>query len=203
MGACDIYFTIGKQVTALKELEGYLERKQTQDREENGSQSGYSGDFQTVSGVTTDFSKVFTSFRQALDHCLEKTEKWGDALAVHYCEVTVPLSKTREKIIERIKALQTDIAQMYTVRKKEGFRTCANCHSRLANSHLYSYDCPLPLCGKSVLTTKEFNQINKKKEQLEKLKTKRDELYKKDHDAALKKYGLKNVKTLIAGWGAH
>jgi hypothetical protein len=200
MGACDIYFTIGKQVTALKELEGYLERKQTQDREENGSQSGYSGDFQTVSGIKTDFSQVFTSFRQALDHCLEKTEKWGDALAVHYCEITVPLSKTREKIIERIKAMQTEIAQIQIVTKKEGYRTCTNCRSKLANSHLHYKTCPL--CDTSLLSASEEKKLNKKTEQLEKLKTKRDELYKKDHDAALKKYGLKNVKTLIAGWGA-
>jgi len=201
MGACDIYFTIGKQVTALNELQGYLERKQAQDREENGSQSGYSGDFQTVSGVTTDFSKVFTSFRQALDHCLEKTEKWGDALAVHYCEITVPLSKTREKLIERTVAMSGEIAKLRIVTKKEGYRTCTNCRSKLANSHLRSKECPL--CNTSLLTSAEVKKIKKKTEQLEKLRARRDELYKKDHDAALKKYGLKNVKTLIAGWGAH
>jgi hypothetical protein len=200
MGASDIYFTIGKQVTALNELQGYLERKQAQDREENGSQSGYSGDFQTVSGVKTDFTKVFTSFRQALDHCLEKTEKWGDALAVHYCEITVPLSRTREKIIERIKAMQTEIAQIKIVTKKDGFRTCTNCRSKLAHSHLNYKTCPL--CNTCLLSASEVKKLNKKREQLEKLIDRRDALYKEEQTKAIRQHGIKNVKTLIAGWGA-
>jgi hypothetical protein len=200
MGACDVYFTIGKQVTSRAELEGYLKKKQEQDREYNGHQEGYSGDFQTVDGIKTDFSKLFTSFNEALQYCLDNTEKWGDALAVHYHDVSVPTSKQELKLQERIKKVRTELDQMRLVKKTSGFSKCSGCGSRLANTKLKRKFCPL--CNGSLLTEREEKTFAKKTIRVQELEQKLVSIRKLNREKAIAKLGAKNVKTLIAGWAA-
>ena len=198
MGACDISFTIGKKATAI-EVKSYFERQKAQDRERNGHAEGYSGDFQTVDRVECHFSVVFASKRAAMDYCLEKASKWDYAIAVHYVELGSLDNKSTRKIEERLKAIQSAINKLDEPRKC-AFSKCSQCGSKLNNSHLRRATCPL--CGNCLRTDAQNRKRNKLLDQFTywdtKLKAMRDAAQKK----AFEQNKNKNVKTLVAGWGA-
>ena len=73
MGANNIEFEIGKKATT-KQIEQAFKKQRRLDKEYNGHQEGYSGDFQTVYAVAHHLSKVFDDYNQAHDYCLELLE---------------------------------------------------------------------------------------------------------------------------------
>ncbi|NBU33862.1 hypothetical protein EBZ38_03455 [bacterium] len=199
MGACDISFTIGKKASE-SEVKSYFEKQKIIDREENGTQSGYSGDFQTVDRVECHFQRIFTSRSEAMEYCLEKASKWDYVVAVHYHDVAPPITKTELKIKERIVKLNQDLEQMRLIKKTTGFTKCSACGSRLANARLRRKWCPL--CDNSLLTEREESVFKKKKELVETLNKKLLTLREHARQKLIQKQGLKNVKTLVAGLGA-
>ena len=88
MGACDISFTIGKKAT-VEEVNAAFNTQRKEDSIRNGHQEGYSGDFQTVSGVRCKFGQLLTSYSSALEYCLANSEKWEHAIAVHYVQIDI------------------------------------------------------------------------------------------------------------------
>ena len=68
-------------------IEQAFRERQANDRRENGHQEGYSGDFQTVRQVDFRFlGKVFPSYTEAENFCLDKAEKWETVVAVYFAD---------------------------------------------------------------------------------------------------------------------
>lgn len=199
MGACDISFIIGKKATE-REVKEALESQRAEDNSYNGHQEGYSGDFQTVSGVTCDFSKVFTSYSEAKDYCLSNTEKWGDALAVHFVDISVPRTKAETKIEERIVKLKDEQRTLHRFENQTGFVKCKHCGSRLNKKHLVHKTCRL--CSQPLLTNAEQRKADRLDSTINQLQEKLAQLRTLARQKAIEKNGQKNIKTLVAGWGA-
>src|SRR5271154_5494849 len=109
MGACDISFTIDSKAS-VEQIRQAFQRQREQDSEENGHASGYSGDFQTVGGV--DFKhlgKVFNSYHDAFEFCMENAQKWEKVLAVYYFNGTPVKSTKLDKLLAKIKITQDEL----------------------------------------------------------------------------------------------
>ena len=84
MGAENIDFKIKGKATKDQINDKFKERRES-DSDRNGHQDGYSGDFQTVDNVDFEYlGKVFDSYREAEDFCLDKAKKWETVVAVYY-----------------------------------------------------------------------------------------------------------------------
>jgi len=200
MGASDISFEINKKATEKEVLESF-NRQRERDEDENGHQQGYSGDFQTVDTVKCHFDKLFTSYSEAFDYCLEKAEKWCYAVAVHYIDVQAKKTKQEEKLQQKIGDLTKSLREISVVTKQEGFTKCSGCGSKLANKHLRTKNCVV--CGNGLLTKSEIKKQTKLNSKIDELKKKLEAIKKVAQEKAAKKAKSKDVKTLIAGWGAH
>ena len=155
MGACDISFTISGKASMKEVSDAFLTRQQ-RDREYNGHQEGYTGDFQTVNSVKCEFGKVFTSFNEAYEYCLSNASKWEHVVAVHYIDVTVEKTKLQIKLEEKIVKLKEEERMLNRMDNKPGFIKCAHCNSRLSKKHLTYKTCVL--CGQSLLTRRELKK---------------------------------------------
>lgn len=200
MGASDISFEINKKATEKEVLDSF-NRQRDRDSDENGHQQGYSGDFQTVDTVKCHFDKVFTSYNEAFDYCLEKAEKWCYAVAVHYIDIQAKKTKQEDKLQEKISQLATSLRELSFMNKQEGFTKCSGCGSKLANKHLRTKNCLV--CGITLFTKSELKKKDKLNSKINELKGKLDAIRKVAQEKAVKKAKSKNVKTLVAGWGAH
>lgn len=86
MGSSNIGFTIAGKASVEKIKKAFA-RRVKEDRAYNGHRDGYSGDFQTVSGVNFNhLGQVFKSYNEAQDYALDRSEKWGPAVAVYFSE---------------------------------------------------------------------------------------------------------------------
>ena len=200
MGASDISFEINKKATEKEVLDSF-NRQRERDSDENGHQQGYSGDFQTVDTVKCHFEKLFTSYGEAFDYCLEKAEKWCYAVAVHYIDVQAKKTKQEDKIEAKISELATSLRELSAITKREGFAKCSGCNSKLANKHLRTKDCLV--CGTTLFTKSELKRKDKLNSKIEELRKKLETIRKANQEKAVKKSKKKDIKTLVAGWGAH
>jgi len=199
MGACDISFTIGKKATKTEILDNF-KKVQARDHEYNGHQEGYSGDFQTVDGVECHLDKLFTSHREAMDYCLSVAEKWSSVIAVYYVQLDLTKSKTQVNLEKRIDKLQKQLNNLAIFTTKNKYTKCSQCGSKFSIAHMRYKQCPL--CGNSLKTATELKRSSRIAETIDKLKARVDILSKEAREKAMKKNGEKNVKTLVAGWGA-
>lgn len=83
MGATNISLGL-KGKASRQEIDKAFRDRQAKDREYNGHQEGYSGDFQTVRSVDFHLNQEFKSFSEAEEFCLDKAEKWETVVAVYY-----------------------------------------------------------------------------------------------------------------------
>lgn len=199
MGACDISFIIGKKAT-VSEVGDALQARRAEDREENGHQEGYSGDFQTVTGVECHFNTVFTSHREAMDYCLSKAEKWGNAIAVHYVQINIEASKLQKKLEEKIVKLKEEQRLLHRFQDKTGFVKCKHCGSRLNKKHMLYKTCRL--CDQSLLTNTEQRKADRLDSGIKQAQEKIASIVAEARKKAIEKNQNKNLKTLVAGWGA-
>lgn len=81
MGAHNIEFDVPD--CEEREIKTIFKKKQDENKEYNGSQGGYSGDFQTVDSVEIH-DKIFDSYKDAHDYCLDHAQKWDFVVAVKY-----------------------------------------------------------------------------------------------------------------------
>lgn len=198
MGACDISFIIGKKANE-SEVNSHFEKQKAKDREYNGHQEGYSGDFQTVDRVECHFNVVFASYRAAMDYCLEKASKWDYAIAVHFVELGSLDNKATRKIEERLKAINAAVNKLDEPRKC-AFSKCSQCGSKLNNSKLRRASCVL--CGNSLRTDAQNRKRSRLLEQYAKLESKLKAIRETAQKKAFEQNKDKNVKTLVAGLGA-
>lgn len=199
MGACDISFTIGGKAS-ISEVADALRARQERDSEYNGHQEGYSGDFQTVHEVKCEFQKLFTSYNEAYEYCLANAEKWEHVVAVHYIDVTVERTKLQIKLEEKIVKLKEEERVLYRTDDKPGFIKCSHCGSRLNKKHLDRKTCVL--CGQSLLNRRELAKVENIAKKIKNNQGLIDKIKGEQKAKAIAKNGQKNIKTLVAGWGA-
>lgn len=80
MGASDAWFTINKKATR-KQIEVAFKDRQSRDRDENG----ISGEFQPFDTVK-HFDKTFDSLSEALEFCLDNSEKHYNMCSAYYID---------------------------------------------------------------------------------------------------------------------
>lgn len=199
MGACDISFIIGKKATQYEILERFKARRE-KDRAENGHQEGYSGDFQTVDGVDFHLDRVFSSHREAMDYCLSNSKKWENAIAVYFVEVTIEYTKTQKKLEEKLVKLKEEHDILHRFQDRIGFVKCRHCGSRLNKEHLVYKTCRL--CTNPLLTNAEQRRVDRLDSAIKETHEKIEALKAEAHKKAVEKNQNKNLKTLVAGWGA-
>jgi len=199
MGACDISFTIGGKAS-MSEVADALRARQEEDSVENGHQQGYSGDFQTVHKVKCEFGKLFTSYNEAYEYCLANAEKWEYVVAVHYIDVTVERTKLQIKLEEKIVKLKEEELRLYRFENKTGFVKCSHCGSRLSKQYVHHKTCRL--CNQSLLTRRELYKSERIAAKIKNAQGLIDKIKEEQKAKAIAKNGQKNIKTLVAGWGA-
>lgn len=199
MGACDISFIIGGKAS-MSEVAEALRARQEEDAIENGHRDGYSGDFQTVHKVKCEFGKLFTSHNEAYEYCLANAEKWEHVVAVHYIDVTVERTKLQIKLEEQIVKLKDEERSLYSINNKTGFIRCSHCGSRLNKKHLLHKNCRL--CNQSLLSRRELAKSERITKKIKNNQGLIEKIKEEQKAKALAKNGQKNIKTLVAGWGA-
>lgn len=199
MGACDISFIIGKKATQSEILEKFKAVRE-QNREENGHQEGYSGDFQTVDGVDFHLDRVFTSHREAMDYCLSNSKKWENAIAVYFVQIEIESSKTQKKLEEKVVKLKEEQVKLHRFQEKTGFVKCKHCGSRLNKEHLIHKTCRL--CSQPLLTNAEQRKADRLDRDINQAQEKIALIVAEARKKAIEKNQNKNLKTLVAGWGA-
>lgn len=199
MGACDISLIIGKKATTGEILEAFKAQRE-EDRIQNGHQDGYSGDFQTVDRVEYHLDRVFTSYSEAMEYCLAHSEKFCNVVAVYYIQVDIEASAKQKKLEERIVKLKTEERDLHRLNNNIGFVTCSHCRSRLNKKHLVHKTCRL--CNCPLLTAAELRKSDRIGKKIKELQAQVEQLKTIAKQKALAKNNNKNLKTLIAGWGA-
>ena len=208
MGAHDISFELDGNKTFQDVLQAFRDR-QASDAAENGRQSGYSGDFQTVHSVENHSNKVFDTHNEAMEYCLQNATKWESVIAVKVKISDKPKpTKTLSKLRDAYKALGADMLKLQDEtleafkknRAESQFLKCSNCKSRLAARYLSEMRADCPACGESLAP----KGLVKACERLQAKRTKLGECI-----AALEKQlqakaaaNSKKSSWLVAGWGA-
>lgn len=198
MGANSIEIDINGRKT-FKQIEAIFEKQRKEDRDYNGHQEGYSGDFQTVGKVKDYREQVYPNLSIAMDECLNHAQKWEYVVAVEYYESTSE-SKKVTKLRDRLNKMEYDFRVTIESEEKKfkdtqtRMTTCTKCKSKLNKDYLNRSSCPLCRTGllSKTATKRILNKQNKISELKEKLQKTRDNEAKKS----------KNINTLIAGWGA-
>lgn len=83
MGAQYINAFIDGQATE-DEIDSWLSNQQDEDNSYNGHQEGYSGDWQTVSGIVLVKNPLFNSLDQAEEYIQDNAVKWQNGIACYY-----------------------------------------------------------------------------------------------------------------------
>lgn len=197
MGAHDISLDL-KGKLSKAEISAAFTAQREDDSQENGHQSGYSGDFQTVHHVDFHLDKVFLSENEAMEYCLKHAKKWESVVAVYYNRSTPVKSKALDKLNDKYKTLFAEREKLDLPPKWDAtFKTCSKCKSRLATAHI-KRSCPL--CSTDLRSKALLNKIVRIDAKMIELKEKAKAI--KDKENAKQAAKGTNVNTLLAGWGA-
>lgn len=198
MGACSIEL-IQKGKLSRNEIYDAFKNQQDQDRLENGHQSGYSGDFQTVSKVDYRLDQVFASYSEAHDFCLKHASKWDTVVAVYFFRAKIA-SKTVDRLTEQVKALSAQLADLERtpLARSKNFQTCGACKSKVSLRHFQGSTCPV--CNAYLHPKGLQDRIARLKAKLAAVTAKRDDKIKTERQKAIAKGS--QIETMIAGWGA-
>lgn len=208
MGAENISFELDGSKT-FADVRLAFEDRRRQDAQENGSQQGYSGDFQTVRSVLDHGGMVFDSCSEAEDYCLDKAKKWETVIAVRYRvvkEITLPkrhtvLNDQAALVEDELRKVRKESQEAYEkIRFNTEKMSCRNCGSKLACRFLSMISSCCPVCGISLLAKKDRKRIATLEKKLNIIQ----ENKAKVKAAARAKAVAKSKKThwLICGWGA-
>ena len=199
MGACNIEFEIKKQATRAEIVETF-KNLQAEGAAENGSQEGYSGDFQTVREVKDHTHKTFDSYEEAEEYCLEHAKKWEHVVAVYYRVASYKPSAKAQKLQAKINDLHERLVSLKSAKYTlPAFKTCEGCQSKVNTLKMRGHKCPV--CNEG-----DFRPLSHQRSELS-LKAKIAQateasvaFNKAEQAKALTKNS--EVRTLIAGWGA-
>jgi len=196
MGAHNIEFDIADGPSS--DVKKAFDEKRREDKFTNGHQEGYSGDFQTVSTVKIE-DKIFDTYREAHEYCLDRAQKWEYVVAVKYREDAKKIKKivslesrirkerqSREELYKKsVKAIQS--AKSKTI-------GCSHCESKV-NRKFVKAQGNCPVCNKTLFSNTVVERLKKKDEKIKSLE--------KDLKMEIKKNNSKGkLRWLIAGWGA-
>ena len=160
-----------------------------EDREYNGHQDGYSGDWQSVDDVIC-IDKVFDNFEDAYGYCNGNAEKWGPAIAVRYYKTSksAKKSKTLIKLEDRLENLYESGSDLYkkSVEDIRGAKSknigCKECGSSLSRPYLKNEICPM--CKTSLFSETIKGRISRQKEKIkeleESIKTEKEKIEQKN-----------------------
>lgn len=202
MGAHNIEFDM-PGAPSFSAIKKQFDSIREENRDTNGHQEGYSGDFQTVHEVKDHTHKTFDSYNEAHRYCLDIAKKWDFVVAVRYrfmdksgFKHSAKFNKLQAKYIELTvqhgKLEQTPV-------KLPKFVTCEGCRSKVATSHMNGKMCPV--CGEGDFRPLGLQRkITKMCSKIELLAKQLETLKKSEREKGMKKFG--KVGTLVAGWGA-
>jgi len=204
MGAHNIEFEMAGAPSfhAIKEKFNDLRKE---NRDYNGHQEGYSGDFQTVHDVKDHTNLMFDDYNAAHEYCMKTAQKWDFVVAVRYKfldKTAFKYSAKVEKLSAKLTALNTQMLTLVRAPVKlPKFATCEGCHSKVATQNLRQGSTKCPVCGEGDFRPlglqRKIAKLNAKIKLAEKA---RDAQVKSEREKGLKKHG--KVGTLVAGWGA-
>ena len=200
MGRCNIDFEIAGKAS-IKVIEKCFKTRQSIDRDNYGNDP-YSGTFNTIDGVKLH-DKVFNNYTEAYGYCFDNSEKWSNAVAVYYHdlssnkkynELSTKLSKLELK--EDVKAIKRKLfIQLKNAKSKK--ITCKYCTSSIPRSYLVNENCLV--CRHDLFSKSDKSRIDRalvaNKKAVEKAK-----IALEKHEKKLSKSA--NLKTLVAGWAA-
>lgn len=211
MGACLNTITFAGDLTEAQVKEKF-ENEQSVDRFENGH--SYSGGFGMLTGVKfVKQGKVFKSISAAEDYISENQEKWGAAFAVKAMEVPFfnensPIfsAKTKKAYSQRIQLkveLSTLKAMPYVLKnpEKAGHATCPKCKSKVSETYLKQFSCPVCHEADAFMPTKAKNRKKKLEELIQELSKTCEAQVELDVEKAIKQNKIKPV-WVVGGWCA-
>jgi hypothetical protein len=205
MGAHNIEFDIpdGPRSDVIK---AFKEQRES-DRDYNGHQEGYSGDFQTVSDVKIH-DKVFDSYNEAHEYCLDNAQKWDYVVAVKYKQSISNKQSLPKKIldiknkikneIDMLQKLKTSIGEE-VVNAKSKTIGCKNCDSKINRKFINKNSLSCPVCRSTLLSDTNQKRIKNKEDRIKSLQ---DNLKKEESKFLNKNNKLAKLRWLVAGWGA-
>lgn len=175
MGACNIDLDLDGKLSRA-EVEAAVRRQRENDVHENGHQEGYSGDWQTISGISFP-GQTFATYNEAYDYVSKTCEKWS-GMAVKYkeCPKEKLQTATQQKLVKKVKDLHTALCELERKEKakvlegKSEFLKCSGCNSKLARAHIRSVCCPV--CNKDMLPAPALARIEKAKVKMNEAKQK-------------------------------
>jgi len=205
MGSCNIEFTMknGSFSDVRKKF-----RSEQEDCEYN---DGYSGEINTIDGVTDKLHKIFPDINSAQEWTLENCEK-REMLAVRYVSIESTKSK---KMKDKIDGLEEKLrkAEKEVTNLREKFNadiknalsstiSCKKCESKINRSYVNNGACLV--CGNLLYSPTMKNRLNAKIEKIseakERLKKYRADIKNKVDNGSAEKN--QNLEILVSGWAA-
>ncbi len=209
MGAHNIEFDM-VGAPSFSAIEKKFKEIREENRDYNGHQEGYSGDFQTVHAVKDHTHKTFDSYNEAHKYCLDVAQKWDFVVAVRYRFLPkdgFKYSAKYEKLKTKFEALNLQLQTLENKPAKltKAFVTCEGCRSKISTKHLgevgHRQRTTCPVCNEGDFRPLSvLRSITKVKAKIELAQKVLEALKKSEREKGLKKAG--KVGTLVAGWGA-
>jgi len=164
-----------------------------EDRDYNGHQEGYSGDWQTLNGVRLDDDVIFANERDASEYVADHSDKWEHAVAVYFHEkvstkTSAKASDQLKKAREGLRTTKFEIAEMIKNAKSVTI-ACKNCKSKITRKFLRDSNCPV--CSSDLKSVTQNKRIARMNEKVDSIERKLRESMKKG-----------KINTLIGGWCA-
>lgn len=205
MGAHNIEFDIpdGPRSDVIK---AFKEQRES-DRDYNGHQEGYSGDFQTVSDVKIH-DKVFDSYNEAHEYCLDNAQKWDYVVAVKYKQSISNKKSLPKKILDLKNKIKNEIDMLQKLKTSIGEEVvnaksktigCKNCDSKINRKFINKNSLSCPVCRSTLLSDTNQKRIKNKEDRIKSLQ---DNLKKEESKFLNKNNKLAKLRWLVAGWGA-
>lgn len=205
MGAHNIEFDIpdGPRSDVIK---AFKEQRES-DRDCNGHQEGYSGDFQTVSDVKIH-DKVFDSYNEAHEYCLDNAQKWDYVVAVKYKQSISNKKSLPKKILDLKNKIKNEIDMLQKLKTSIGEEVvnaksktigCKNCDSKINRKFINKNSLSCPVCRSTLLSDTNQKRIKNKEDRIKSLQ---DNLKKEESKFLNKNNKLAKLRWLVAGWGA-
>lgn len=198
MGADSIGFTLQGEASR-GDIQSRFDRQRLQDREDNGSRDGYSGDFQTVDSIDYRLHETFESQQEAMEYCLRHAQKWSTVVAVRF---KVKQLHDKRGTLKRATDAYSDLRRkldalrcesLDKLKARKGLVKCSRCGSRIKASMLHAEACPV--CRESLRLAPYAKRIAKLEARIQAATDKINTL-----KAKLSK--VVRTDTLVAGWGA-
>lgn len=211
MGAHNIEFDI-PDCNRDKVLKAFNDVR-SRDKDYNGHQQGYSGDFQTVSDVKIH-DKIFESYNEAHEYCLEHAQKWEYVIAVKYrdfskLEKNTTFKEIIEKKLEELKLrlkTENELLEKIKTKNQEGLINavsktigCKKCESKINRKFINKNSLSCPVCHTTLLSKTALEQLENKNTKIQEITKKIEE---EKRAIINKNKDLSEVRWLIAGWGA-